>query len=418
MSNKKRLTPSSTIYHIPPTNSAFTIVELLVVIVIIGILAAITIVSYTGISQKATTSALKADLAVASQKLKMYYTLYESYPTALNESNCPTAPEPDNKYCLPNSDGNELTYSSVAPSIFHLTNTKGNTTYSATDSSGPTIAMTSSTEANGNFCPTGYIAVPGSGTYGTNDFCVMKYEAKIQGNDVGNQTYDSAFVPESRMTGTPWVNISQTNAIAEAATACDGCHLISEAEWMTIAQNVLSVSSNWSGGTVGSGYIFSGHNDGSPSGPQAAAADVYPYNNTGQSSPSNQKRALNLTNGEVIWDMSGNVWEWTDATIAPGQQPGMMGDSLYIWRQWNDVSLLMNGLPAASQPGSTGLSGVTWNSSAGVGQLFSKYGDLGTARSFIRGGYWNDGVNAGVLLLNLNYNYTNLNSRFGFRVSR
>jgi len=37
-------------------NSGFTIVELLVVIVVIGILAAITIVSYTGITTKANTA--------------------------------------------------------------------------------------------------------------------------------------------------------------------------------------------------------------------------------------------------------------------------------------------------------------------------------------------------------------------------
>src|SRR5680860_906353 len=39
----------------------FTIVELLVVIVVIGILAAITIVSYTGITQKANTTRAQAN---------------------------------------------------------------------------------------------------------------------------------------------------------------------------------------------------------------------------------------------------------------------------------------------------------------------------------------------------------------------
>lgn len=43
--------------------NAFTIVELLIVIVIIGILAAITIVSYTGITQRANEATLKSDLA-------------------------------------------------------------------------------------------------------------------------------------------------------------------------------------------------------------------------------------------------------------------------------------------------------------------------------------------------------------------
>jgi len=245
----------------------------------------------------------------------------------------------------------------------------------------------------------------------------MKYEAKIQGNDVGNQTYDSAFVPESRMTGTPWVSISQTNAIAEAATACDGCHLMTEAEWMTIAQNVLSVPSNWNGGVVGTSYIFSGHNDNNPANSLAAAVDGDPYNGTGQSSPSNQKRTLTLTNGEVIWDMAGNVWEWTNATIASGQQPGLIGESAFAWKQWNNTSLLMNGLPTSSQPSSTGISGITWNSSAGVGQLYSNYGDAST-RAFPRGGGWDSGGDAGVLTLSL-YNVPSAaGTTVGFRASR
>ena len=45
----------------------FTIVELLVVIVVIGILATITIVTYIGISSKATLANLQSDLVGASQ---------------------------------------------------------------------------------------------------------------------------------------------------------------------------------------------------------------------------------------------------------------------------------------------------------------------------------------------------------------
>ncbi|MGB4420840.1 MAG: prepilin-type N-terminal cleavage/methylation domain-containing protein, partial [Candidatus Saccharimonadales bacterium] len=67
----------------------FTIVELLVVIVVIGILAAITVVSYTGISQKAIAVSLQSDLASAKKKLQMYYTDYGSYPTAPLTNNCP-----------------------------------------------------------------------------------------------------------------------------------------------------------------------------------------------------------------------------------------------------------------------------------------------------------------------------------------
>ena len=50
----------------------FTIVELLVVIIVIGVLAAITMVSYTGVSQKAVSAALQSDLANYSRKLELY----------------------------------------------------------------------------------------------------------------------------------------------------------------------------------------------------------------------------------------------------------------------------------------------------------------------------------------------------------
>lgn len=48
----------------------FTIVELLIVIVIIGILAAISIIAYNGIQNKAADSVVKSDLRQATQKTK------------------------------------------------------------------------------------------------------------------------------------------------------------------------------------------------------------------------------------------------------------------------------------------------------------------------------------------------------------
>src|SRR5674476_19977 len=91
-----------------PKSSGFTIVELLVVIVVIGILAAITIVSYTGISQRATVASIQSDLSNSAQQLKLYYTEYGAYPTNdLSTGNhCPTSPNNDTKYCLKLSSGN------------------------------------------------------------------------------------------------------------------------------------------------------------------------------------------------------------------------------------------------------------------------------------------------------------------------
>ncbi|MCY1545799.1 type II secretion system protein G [compost metagenome] len=53
-------------------NSAgFTIVELLIVIVIIGILAAITIVAYNGIQNRASDTAVQSDLANLAKKMNI-----------------------------------------------------------------------------------------------------------------------------------------------------------------------------------------------------------------------------------------------------------------------------------------------------------------------------------------------------------
>ena len=190
---------------------------------------------------------------------------------------------------------------------------------------------------------------------------------------------------------------------------------------MTIAQNVLSVASNWSGGTVGSGYVYSGHNDNSPANALAPSADdTDGYSGTGNSSGSgpNQKRTLTLTNGQVIWDLAGNVYEWTNATIAGNAQPGLSGEVAYAWKQWNNGSLLMNGLPYNSQPASTGIAGITgWSSTQGIGQLYSNYGETG-AHAFLRGGNWSNGSGAGVLYLNVNGSAGYAGAGIGFRVSR
>lgn len=58
----------------------FTIVELLIVIVVIGVLAAISIVAYTGIQNRAHDSAVQSDLAAAAKALELYKTDKGTYP--------------------------------------------------------------------------------------------------------------------------------------------------------------------------------------------------------------------------------------------------------------------------------------------------------------------------------------------------
>lgn len=68
------------------TNSkGFTIVELLIVVVVIAILAAITIVSYNGITTKANASSAKATASTLQKKIELYQASEGRYPAAASE---------------------------------------------------------------------------------------------------------------------------------------------------------------------------------------------------------------------------------------------------------------------------------------------------------------------------------------------
>ena len=69
------------------SKSGFTIVELLIVIVVIGILAAITIVAYNGIQQRTRIANLVATNTQISKKLLAFQAERGNYPTTLGEAN-------------------------------------------------------------------------------------------------------------------------------------------------------------------------------------------------------------------------------------------------------------------------------------------------------------------------------------------
>lgn len=62
------------------TTSGFTIVELLIVIVVIAILAAITIVAYNGIQNRTNDAAIQADLANYAKKAELFNIDNGTYP--------------------------------------------------------------------------------------------------------------------------------------------------------------------------------------------------------------------------------------------------------------------------------------------------------------------------------------------------
>jgi type IV pilus assembly protein PilA len=64
-------------------DSGFTIVELLVVIVVIGILAAITIISYTGISSKANTTKALSNAQSVQNVAEIFNVDQQHFPTTV-----------------------------------------------------------------------------------------------------------------------------------------------------------------------------------------------------------------------------------------------------------------------------------------------------------------------------------------------
>lgn len=67
------------------TIQGFTIVELLIVIVVIAILAAITIVSYNGIQNRAYDTTVQSDLNTLMKKAGLFHAEEGRYPTSVNE---------------------------------------------------------------------------------------------------------------------------------------------------------------------------------------------------------------------------------------------------------------------------------------------------------------------------------------------
>ncbi|MGI6278300.1 MAG: LamG domain-containing protein [Patescibacteria group bacterium] len=292
-------------------------------------------------------------------------------------------------------------------------------------------------------CPQGFIHVPGDPLYGTADFCVAKYEAKcdVDGDGIGetatgdhascNTTYDTwgnilsgcRCIEDkggqivSSAAGAPIARIAQDagGSGVDAITYCQsiGGHLITNNEWMTIARNVEKLGANWCalngtgcGNSPGSQYLVAGHNDNGPAlGLQASTDDSQPCygtvtkdTNPGCGNGATQRRTHFLSNGEVIWDLAGNLLEWTNDTIMGADKPVGTDGS---WVDWPNVSDYGSLTYDALKP-----SDNSWNLNQRVGRYYQGSAS-GGPYAFLRGAYWKYSSHAGVSALTL-YIYARL----------
>lgn len=288
---------------------------------------------------------------------------------------------------------------SVSGSTYTAPSAIGSAVVTVTDAAGTSLASLITIISNAN-CPTNFIPVPFNNAVGTTaNFCVAKYEMKCNGTCTG--------APISAAAGLPWVNITQTAAKTACAAMGGQYHLVTNAEWMTIARSIEATATNWSTGTVSSGTLNRGHSDNVPPNTLAASTDGDPCSGTGdtcsQTVHHTQRRTHVLANGQTIWDFSGNAKEFIDWYLLTDRAGTI---STYV--EVNSPA------PTASMPANTFKSNDTGLLAVnGIGQYWR---DVQGANGYaMRGGHLSNDTNAGIYNLDFEPSSTYTNSSVGFR---
>lgn len=252
-------------------------------------------------------------------------------------------------------------------------------------------------------CPADYLAVSGSDKFETQNFCVMKYEARnVDGLPMA--------APEKE----PWVNITFREAQALCRELGQGYDLITNREWMSIAKIIESKRENWTGGRVGEGLIFRGHSNGEPFRVLNILNKSDPYDQKDKTQK-DQRRVHYLEYRQKIWDFAGNTWSWVNWSL-DGQilEKGPVNciNGIFEFRDLDlskcnevDLSILKDHNLFPSNP--------SWGSEKGMGQFQGSFASSGGAAR--RGGHRSDMERAGIYALALNYPAQSRLTYLGFR---
>lgn len=274
-------------------------------------------------------------------------------------------------------------------------------------------------------CPSGYALVPEDSSLGVDKFCIMQHEAKAQAMNAGvagdieasggsssdwatiyhETDAPSGYRPISSSQGNPWSYINQSDASSACQNLGEGYDLISNSEWMSVARNAEAQSSNWSGGAVANGCLFTGN---------TGDDDACGYNEGGVASGDsrNAKSRLTLSNGSQIWDLSGNVWEWVDWTLGGSlsSTPPTDCDTSGGYEELPDLSCGSFSQDDYMPLNPSGVSPELYNSVYGLGRFRG-----GSGAALVRGGYYYGSGQVGLFSLSLSSGPEVSYASIGFR---
>jgi len=128
------------------TQKGFTIVELLIVIVVIGILAALVITTYNGIQQKGRNTERQTDLKAIQGQLEAYYAQNGRYPTLANLNDNPDEETGFIKQQMKGLDAEALRDPKAAAATFVLAGTATTSQYAYAPAGDTTACDNSATD--------------------------------------------------------------------------------------------------------------------------------------------------------------------------------------------------------------------------------------------------------------------------------
>lgn len=183
----------------------------------------------------------------------------------------------------------------------------------------------------------------------------------------------------------PWVSINYREA--RAANKAAGLKLQPDSLRAALAYDAYHQAENWDSGIVGEGSMFMGLHKWTVR--EAVAA-------TFESPDPAERRWLVLSNGEKIWDLSGNAYEYTEDDVQ-GDEEGLVAKPFAE----DSISICLAPAPSMKK-------GVGW---------YPKAGDDWSGYALVRGGYWNSGDFAGAFYLD-GWNPEGRDAEIGFRSTK